>query len=622
MNGGTITATQVIGNGLERDHLMLPSHPHPSTSKRKTDDSSNPLLNASKKLKTSSNKRKHVGEEQPGGLVIIRAPSTRSPSEDPHGNRHPPRASPFPSNPLPNGTSSKPPSKKLRSDIPDIHTNSKERDKPPNSRSGLVDTDEDAQQSEDVRRMQSETDTLRRRSRPPETINPAFQFPASSSNSNGVSKGLKAPSQQRGRIREMSQPLPLQETPEIRKNKLLRGESVGKTRRKSSLSRGKRISSTFENTGVIAQPHTAVRDSSFYKHIDVELPEPQRAQQLLIWCSHRAMNELVEKNTQAATASSSLPNGKDPGKDPPPLSAADMMLVKGVEENLVRMLAEKRIDTNVYSPPDDGETSMVLKENEGNMRNRAREARFNAHIQKLKLEDEKWTEVGSSYNAFRSQVLAELEERRKEFPSAKAKGKQRLSEEERGEDVDLWDISEADLPEHFRGKEGLDLARSIAKGEQLQQDTLAGRLAELEFIADRLHTLTHSALKTTRISETDLNRRFATLHSFLAARSHTLTPVAAPSSGALSSYLPPTIARPPATTDPQDLLRAMSRIDITRPQAQVGDAARRAVREVQRAHDAYTVGGLAERKLTDVPPPTPRKPPGTPRRSANTPGRR
>ncbi len=94
------------------------------------------------------------------------------------------------------------------------------------------------------------------------------------------------------------------------------------------------------------------------------------------------MNELVEKNKQAATASLSQPNGKDPGKDPPPMSSADMILLKGVEENLVRMLAEKRIDTNVYSPPDDGETSVILKENEGNMRNRAREARFNAHIQK------------------------------------------------------------------------------------------------------------------------------------------------------------------------------------------------------------------------------------------------
>jgi kinetochore protein Mis13/DSN1 len=94
------------------------------------------------------------------------------------------------------------------------------------------------------------------------------------------------------------------------------------------------------------------------------------------------MSELIEKNTQAAkAASSSQVNGKDPGKDPP-LSSANMMLLKGVEESVVRMLAEKKIDTNVYSPPGDGEGSSALKENEGNVRNRAREARFNAHIQK------------------------------------------------------------------------------------------------------------------------------------------------------------------------------------------------------------------------------------------------
>ncbi|KAI0696953.1 Mis12-Mtw1 protein family-domain-containing protein [Cytidiella melzeri] len=378
MNGGTLTATQAIGSRLERDYLMLPSHPQPSTSKRKTDDGANPLINAAKKLKTSkaSSKRKIVGEEQPGGLVIVRAPSTRSPSEDTHTIHIPPRASPLPSSSLADGATSQPPSKKPRSDVQDSQPKPKERDKPPNSHNGLPAFDDDAQQSEDVRQMQSETETLRRRSRPLETINPAFQFPRP--NANGTSNAHKPPSQpqQRGRIREMSQPLPLQETPEIRKNKLMRGELVvgkGRTRRKSSLSRGKRISSTFENTGVIArhanahyydgsaQPHTTVRDSSFYKHIDVELPEPQRAQQLLIWCSHRAMSELVEQNTRAGTASSSHTNGTNSGKDPPPVSSADMM---------------------VYSAPDDGEGSSVLKENEGNVINRAREARFNAHIQK------------------------------------------------------------------------------------------------------------------------------------------------------------------------------------------------------------------------------------------------
>lgn len=126
--------------------------------------------------------------------------------------------------------------------------------------------------------------------------------------------------------------------------------------------------------------------------------------------------------------------------------------------------------------------------------------------------------------------------------------------------------------------------------------------------------MAHSALETTLLAETDLDRRFAALNISILSRSRS----GPPSSSVLSAYLPPSITRPPQTTDPQDLLGAMSRLDADRPQTQVGDAARRAAKEVQRAQDAR--GGIAERRLTGVPPPTPRKPPGTPRR-ATTPAR-
>lgn len=125
-----------------------------------------------------------------------------------------------------------------------------------------------------------------------------------------------------------------------------------------------------------AQPHTSVADSAFYKHIDVELPEPQRAQQLLIWCSHRAVGELTEKPPNSTSGKGSKAAGKDP-----PLSKADIQLLKGVQDDVIRMLAEKKVDTNVFSPSGDG-TSRSLKPNEQNVKNRARESRFNAHIQK------------------------------------------------------------------------------------------------------------------------------------------------------------------------------------------------------------------------------------------------
>ena len=128
----------------------------------------------------------------------------------------------------------------------------------------------------------------------------------------------------------------------------------------------------------------------------------------------------------------------------------------------------------------------------------------------------------------------------------------------------------------------------------------------------------------TRVAETELDRHFALLSLALHARSHAApAPRGAP---ALSSYLPSSLARARAAaaaaapTDPQDLFRALSRIDALRPPGKVGDAARRAVREVRRAHSAAEGGVVQERRLTGVPPPTPRKPPGTPRR-ATTPGK-
>jgi len=71
--------------------------------------------------------------------------------------------------------------------------------------------------------------------------------------------------------------------------------------------------------------------------------------------------------------------------------------------------------------------------------------------------------------------------------------------------------------------------------------------------------------------------------------------------------------------DPMALLRALARVDGERPPAMVGDAARRAVREVQRVEESGGIGVIGERKFTGVPM-TPRKMPGTPRRG-NTPGR-
>lgn len=145
---------------------------------------------------------------------------------------------------------------------------------------------------------------------------------------------------------------------------------------------------------------------------------------------------------------------------------------------------------------------------------------------------------------------------------------------------------------------------------------------------DRLHASLSAARQLTHIARLDLDRRFALLNISLAQR--TLPPSSdAPLIGqqTLSNFV---LATALSTTrhmgpDAQDLLRALTRTDAARPRGQVGDAARRAAKDVQRARESQAhqsaEGGLPvqERKLTDVPPPTPRKPPGTPKR-AGTPG--
>ncbi|KAJ3484487.1 hypothetical protein NLI96_g5606 [Meripilus lineatus] len=562
----------------------MPSHPQPSTSKRKSPEDANSIQPIAKKARKEGNakagkstKRKLVGEAKPGGLVIIRAPPTRA-NHAQSSNLHTSDTTSQPSSQTPSSSTStpndstQPTSKRGKSDnAPSSRRTGKGKDRE------LTSTNRsEPEVDEDVRQMQSEADDLRRRSRSEASVgslDQTIQFPSS--------RPPRTPSHER--IHDASHPIPLQETPQIEKNKIMRGETGH--RRRSSVSRGKRASSSFENTGVITQPHTSVADSAFYKHIDVELPEPQRAQQLLIWCSHRAVGELTEKPPNSTSGKGSKAAGKDP-----PLSKADIQLLKGVQDDVIRMLAEKKVDTNVFSPSGDG-TSRSLKPNEQNVKNRARESRFNAHIQKLKQEQEAWTEVGSFYKS----MLSEVEKREKEISIGSGKGKQRATLE----DIASWNIDGRDLPEHFQGEKGIRLAVGIIREESGRKNPLSERMEDLELTTDRLHGLSQSALETTWMAQADLDRRFALLHGTLASRSQPILPAPPTSTVLLSSFLPVATSRT-HSTDPQDLLP------------------RRAAREVQRAKDASV--GLAERRLTGVLPPTPRKPPGTPRR-ATTPGR-
>ncbi|KAH0584781.1 hypothetical protein H2248_008064 [Termitomyces sp. 'cryptogamus'] len=702
---------------------------------------SNPLVNASKKAKRESKtgalKRKLANaEEAPGGLFIVRTqipPSSSLPAPAPI---------------------TKPPTKKFKSSQP---SQSQPSTFKPSSLSLLRSQsatgtrfntpDADPALDAAVRAMDSEAANLRRLSRAPQTpdasgpssgsgSNPQYRFPTqtvSKPTSNVHGKHREAET-----IIDMSAPLHAEEdeTPQIQRNKRLRagamaafssggsdtptdtgmvvdpvtpprrpGQSApGSSRRKSSVGgRGKRISSSFEATGVITQPHNSVADTSFYKHIDSDLPDSDRVRQLLIWCSAR-----VAASPPSSSPSSSSSSPTDPPL--PKLSAEAEAVLKATQEDILRKLAQRRVNLSLFSGDSDVNLNVNLAENKQNVTNRTWEGVYLGHIKSAEKEEEAWKKVSSAYDAYARRVRSNIEKRRVDLglpipstspstgtepstatPSAKAQGKQRAPSLE---------PREQDLPPTFQT--GFRLARKVlarsrarrkALGPDHDQDQSPGagpsmqkgvdpdsrplptfsqgynidvemeeeieatstkqkqaeaeaemeadkvlnqRMKDVEFKLDHLYVMASQARQTTEVAQMALDARFEVLARALDAR-HPSLPMFSSSSttgetpaNVLERYMSTGagggMERRGVNKDREEadealaLLRALARVDAARPPAQVGDAVRRAVREVQR------VGDPSERRITEVPMGTggvgltPRKMPGTPRRGT-TPGR-
>ena len=341
-------------------------------------------------------------EEGPGGLLIVRATGSQPPQSQPITSKHvePQRFASQPAN-TNNAGPSKQPSKKFKA-VAEGSSRGNTNSKSKSVGQERVAYPDEEQAEKDVRAMEDEADSLRRNFRaqsmiPSSILNAdsSLQFrsrtePSTISRSKGKEK-----------IIDTVVPLPDNDTPTIDRNKQLRsgamaaitGGSNGNHarpdhRRRSSVSgRGKRVSTSFEATGIIGkyapggyktlsdfyysvQPHNSVSENSFYKHIDADLPEPERVRQLLIWCSLRA-------------ASTSKPPSAPPSPPLPPLSAEGTRALKAIQDDIVRMLAEKRIDVNTYSSgaSSSKKSQEDLQENEQNLRNRQWEVTYTQHIQ-------------------------------------------------------------------------------------------------------------------------------------------------------------------------------------------------------------------------------------------------
>ena len=105
-----------------------------------------------------------------------------------------------------------------------------------------------------------------------------------------------------------------------------------------------------------------------------------------------------------------------------------------------------------------------------------------------RAEDQAWVAVSQFYNSYQATVNAEVARRRQSMASAKAKGKQRAT----AADFDEWAIDDHEIPVHFRGKNGVELARQLLS-ERLsssEDNRLGKRIAAVE---DRVSALVSSA---------------------------------------------------------------------------------------------------------------------------------
>ncbi|KAG9310560.1 Mis12-Mtw1 protein family-domain-containing protein [Chiua virens] len=279
--------------------------------------------------------------------------------------------------------------------------------------------------------------------------------------------------------------------------------------------RGKRISTSSANTGAIPQPHASVADSGFYRHIDRDLPEPQRVRQLLVWSAARASSRLSEASSAEPSKPLSVPSSSG-GKDPPLLDDRRKRILKTVQDDFIRMLAEKKIDTVVYSNRKSDKTMKegTLRSNEQNVWNRARQVTLQQYINRAQAESEAWLRAEEFYHQYATNSKADLERRLQSLrpPSAEATGKQRATSHELQDDWSWLLPREDEVSDGFKEKVDLELIKHVmSSGPQPGiefQGPLDQEIRDLQFKVDSLYSYVNSVVKATEVAEAELDYRF------------------------------------------------------------------------------------------------------------------
>nr|GAT54847.1 predicted protein [Mycena chlorophos] len=502
-------------------------------------DATNPLLaaaNAKKPKKkpdpaNTTLKRKHA-EEQPGGLLIVRANRSEPVAGPSNANGNTSQASKKFRAADSSGTTSSEVSTTSLRDTSTAETRPVDKDKgkgkakakPPSSKSKpmVIDTEEPLLDGT-----------------PQAERNKAMRAPAMAA----IAQARDPPTPSRGRAKTP------ESNPDTPKNHKRRN------------SRGKRVSTSFQG-GAAVLPHPEVDQRSFYKHIDHDLPPAEQLRQLVTWSAARASTTVcTQPNPSAASSSKS--------KAPPTVPPSDVDAITSISQGLISKLLDRRMP--LRPPDDDGVPAQGT--NTQNLRNRQYQIDFGRDITTLSREHDDWVHQVEEYTSFADRSRTLLQERYRPQnwdPQQPEAGPSRASTSRIERDRPWQDGLDA------RGRAALDLCNhppldaalsspSPSSGRRrstasAQPQPLPSRLSTLEFKLNMLHTHLHAARTAARTTQRMLDARFGVLGRELEVRSGSVAPstdaVGAPTAGSSGS----------GGGDTRSLLRALSRVDSNQSQ--------------------------------------------------------
>ncbi|KAK2465817.1 hypothetical protein APHAL10511_001458 [Amanita phalloides] len=378
--------------------------------------------------------------------------------------------------------------------------------------------------------------------------------------------------------------------------------------------------SSVEATGVIAQPHNSVSHTRFYKYIDADFTDAERLRTLLIWCASRAAGKPSSLEPNEADSTNDKDNPDLPtNHDLPPLSERAQQTLKEFQDDVIRMLAEKRVDLRL--PPQSGEG---LKPNQQNVTNRMLEVRYTEQINRAREEEEAWKRVSYHYDAYIKQQKEALAKRKARLNTKVPPSTNNSLPEDMQRGMRLaraliataqpkvpsGQSTTSPSQKRQRGRDTPLPTSTLPDGEQdligqALDEEVERRLLDMEFKVDYMLSSARVVCSMVNVAEELLNRWFELLNHNLASRINIPLGVSSSSSagpanaasalptsasdlgGFLNKYIPRQLppggfvitragssARIPPSSgvDPRDLLRALSRVDCRGAEGSRGGA--------------------------------------------------